>query len=130
MAAWIRTTACALLVSMGSMSLPANAAMIPTDAALGQSVPSATARERAELAAFVARDDVREQLTRMGVDAADADSRLAALTDDEVRQLHGKMDSLPAGGSILGVVVFVFVLLLITDILGFTKVFPFTRSVR
>ncbi|HEX2531678.1 MAG TPA: PA2779 family protein [Burkholderiaceae bacterium] len=41
------------------------------------------------------------------------------------------MDSLPAGGdSVIGVIVFIFVLLLITDILGLTKVFPFTRAQR
>ena len=33
-------------------------------------------------------------------------------------------------GDVIGVIVFIFVLLLITDILGFTKIFPFTRSIR
>ena len=36
----------------------------------------------------------------------------------------------PAGGDILGLVFTVFIILLVTDILGLTKVFPFTRSVR
>jgi hypothetical protein len=42
----------------------------------------------------------------------------------------GKIDSLPAGGEFIGVLVFVFVLLLVTDILGFTKVYSFTRPVK
>jgi hypothetical protein len=55
---------------------------------------------------------------------------VAALTDEEARQLAGQVDSLPAGGDVLGVLLTVFLVLLITDILGFTKIFPFTRPVR
>jgi hypothetical protein len=40
------------------------------------------------------------------------------------------MDALPAGGDVLGVVLAVFLILLVTDILGFTKVYPFTRPIR
>ena len=36
----------------------------------------------------------------------------------------------PCAGPILGIILTIFVVLLITDILGFTKVFPFTRSIR
>ena len=57
--------------------------------------------------------------------------RVAAMSDDEITQLSGKIDKLPAAGSdVLGAVLFVFIVLLVTDILGLTKVFPFTRSVR
>jgi len=56
--------------------------------------------------------------------------RVAAMTDEEAAQLAAQLDSLPAGGSIVGAIVLVFLVLLITDILGFTKIFPFTRSVR
>ena len=53
------------------------------------------------------------------------------LTDTEVARIDQHLDQLPAGGSsVIGALVFIFVLLLITDILGFTKVFPFTRSMR
>jgi hypothetical protein len=44
--------------------------------------------------------------------------------------MANQIDSMPAGGDVLGVLLFVFVLLLVTDILGLTKVFPFTRSAR
>ena len=45
--------------------------------------------------------------------------------------LAARIDQLPAGGdSVLGVLLVVFVILLITDILGFTRIFPFTRSMR
>ena len=43
--------------------------------------------------------------------------------------LAGEIDKAPAGG-IIEVILFVFFVLLVTDILCFTKVFPFTRSIR
>lgn len=131
-ATWIKRTSAVLLVTMGVMSLPVHAEVISTQAAIAQAgqVTRATEQERADLVAFMARSDVQAQLTSLGVNPADAKSRVASLSDDEVMQLHGKMKQMPAGGDILGVLVFLFVLLLITDILGLTKVFPFTRSIR
>jgi len=68
------------------------------------------------------------------VSPADVKARVAAMTDQEVTQLAGQIERLPAGGDgvggVLFLVVFVFLVLLITDILGFTKIFPFTRPVR
>ena len=61
---------------------------------------------------------------------AEARKRIAALSDEEVAAISSRIDALPAGGEIVGALLFVFVLLLVTDILGFTKIFPFTRSVR
>jgi hypothetical protein len=47
-----------------------------------------------------------------------------------VEQLAGRVDQAPAGGDVLGLLFTVFIVLLVTDILGLTKVFPFTRPVR
>ena len=70
-------------------------------------------------------------LQARGVDPAAARARVAALGDAEAAYLAQQIDLAPAGGdSLLGVLVFIFVLLLVTDILGLTKVFPFTKSVR
>ena len=41
-----------------------------------------------------------------------------------------QIDSAPAGAGIVGTLFTVFVILLVTDILGLTKVFPFTRPIR
>jgi hypothetical protein len=65
------------------------------------------------------------------VGPADVKARVAALTDEEVAQLAGQLDRLPAGGEgIIGALLIVFLVLLITDLLGLTKVFSFTRPVR
>lgn len=85
---------------------------------------------RAKLAAEVARPDVVSRLEAMGISSSDAQLRVAALSDSEAQSLASDMDKMPAGGDVIGVLFGVFVILLVTDILGFTKIFPFTRSVR
>ncbi|MDO8311594.1 MAG: PA2779 family protein, partial [Sideroxyarcus sp.] len=65
-----------------------------------------------------------------GIDANTAKARVNALTDQEVQKVAGKLDKMPAGGDIIGILFTIFIVLLVTDILGFTKVFPFTRSAR
>lgn len=72
---------------------------------------------------------MRSQLEAYGVNPADVKARVAALTDAEAADLARNIDTAPAGG-ILGLILLVFLVLLITDILGLTKIFPFTRSVR
>ncbi len=55
-------------------------------------------------------------------------ARVAALSDDEAAQLAARLDELPAGGSdVLSVALIIFLVLLFTDIMGWTKIFPFTR---
>ena len=107
---------------------PIHAAMIGSDQVINSTQVS---QERARIRDFLQRDDVRQALTRQGVNADDALARVDAMTSDEVSLVAGKIDQLPAGGtSIIGALLFVFIVLLITDILGLTKVFPFTRPVR
>jgi hypothetical protein len=90
-----------------------------------------TADVQGRMQTLLARDDVRTALVANGVDPASVEARVAALTDAEARQLADQLDRLPAGGdSVIGVLFLIFVILLITDILGLTKIFPFTRPVR
>lgn len=85
---------------------------------------------RALLEQTLQRSDVVAALQARGVSPEAARARVAALTDDEAAQVAAQIDQAPAGGDVLGTIVFIFVLLLVTDILGFTKIFPFTRSIR
>ena len=104
------------------------AAMIGTEQVLAADTAQ---QNHAKIASALARPEVIAQLEKLGVNKSDAQARVAALTDAEAAVLANQIDSLPAGGAdALGVLVFIFVLLLITDILGFTRIFPFTRSVR
>ena len=119
----------------------AQAAMIQTDQVeTGEletgNVPESAdaAADREQVMSFLARDDVRQQMQDLGVDPEEAEARVAAMSDAEVQELAGKLDNAKAGegplGAIVGAAVFVFVVLLITDILCFTDVFPFTKCAR
>lgn len=106
------------------------AQMVSTEA-LFQQPAAVTAQQK--VADFVARDEVAKAFLQMGVDPQMVDARLAALSDEELNQIAGHIDTLPAGGDALGTLisaaVFVFVVLLITDLLGLTRVFSFTRPI-
>jgi hypothetical protein len=112
-----------LIVCLAGLGLPVHAGMLPTQA-------GAAGSDRGQVLSVLDRQEVRAGLEARGVSPADVKARVAAMSDDEVAQLAGQLDSLPAGGDVLGVLLVVFIVLLITDILGFTKIFPFTRSVR
>jgi hypothetical protein len=86
---------------------------------------------RQGVAQLLVRQDVRDALLARGVKPEAVADRVAALSDDEARDLSQRIDQLPAGGDgFLGVLFAVFIILLVTDILGLTKVFPFTRSIN
>ena len=125
--------ALSLSLTVGGLPLAAHAGPIATDeiAAAPQPAAGDAPAARARVGAALAREDVQAALAARGVDAAEVAARVAALSDAEVAQLAQQIDQAPAGGdAILGTLVFIFVLLLVTDILGLTKVFPFTRSIR
>ena len=108
-----------------SLHLPAaHAGMIGTEAMVN-AVQVQQDRER--LRDVFNRDDVQAQLIARGVDPAQVQARVDSLTDQEVLALNGKLDQLPAGGDALELLVLVFIVLLITDILGFTNIFPFVK---
>lgn len=130
MSAYQRFVAYTLIVSCTLIGMPlrANAGIVPTEALVAAEAAGEGAR--AHVNAFFARDDVRQALTSQGVDSDAALARVAAMSDLEVAQLAGRIDQAPAGGEVLGLLFTVFIVLLVTDILGVTKVFPFTRSIR
>lgn len=97
---------------------------------------SAIAGQRAELnrarvAGFMGREDVQQVMIRHGVDPAEAQKRVASLSDAELANIADSMDQLPAGGSavgtIVGAAVLIFLVLLVTDLIGLTRVFPFVN---
>ena len=125
-----RSIAYLVMLSIAGIGLPvpAQAGMISTETVL------ATA-DHARIAHVLDRADVRAKLEELGVKPADVKARVAALTDAEAAQLARSIDNLPAGadggiGAIVGAIVLIFLVLLITDLLGLTKVFPFTKPIR
>ncbi len=128
--AWQRFLAAALICSTSAlgMPMPAFAALIGTEQIA--SAQNIVRPARARIAALLDRAEVQAELQRLGVSPDAARQRIAAMTDDEVDRLAGRLPELPAGGEIIGVLLTVFIVLLVTDILGFTKVFSFTRPIK
>ena len=124
-----RLMASTLIVATVLMGLPltAGAAVISTEESLAS---PASVAQRERVSSFLQRSDVQQALQSHGVANDAAVLRVQAMSDAEVAQLADRIDQAPAGGDILGVLFTVFIVLLVTDILGLTKVFPFTRSVR
>lgn len=127
-------TAAALLCSGTAYAAPtapaapaAPAPLIGTEQLAASLAPADT---RAQLMAALDRADLAAALQARGVAVDDVRQRVQALTDAEAAELQRQIDAAPAGAGIVGTLFTVFIILLVTDILGLTKVFPFTRSVR
>lgn len=86
---------------------------------------------KAQLLSVVERQEVQSMIASMGVEPAEAARRVDAMTEDEAKAALEKLGQLPAAGdgvaTLAGFCLFIFVLLLITDILGLTHVFPFVN---
>jgi hypothetical protein len=92
-----------------------------------QAVESSTrTQDLATVSAALARQEVRDQMAALGVDAADIDARVARLTDSELRTLADRMGEMPAGGDALAVIGIVFVVLIILELVGVIDIFKKT----
>jgi len=108
---------------------PAHAAMVSTDEILKQNKQNL---DRERLTILLDRSEVRKQLEDWGVKSEEAKAWIDSLTDREIAEIVNRIDQMPAGGSATGILVggalLVFFVLLITDILGYTDVFPFVKG--
>lgn len=123
-----------LIAAMTFLSMPlgvAQAGLIGSEAIVAAETNAAN---RQAVDTFLQRQDVRDQLQTLGVSPSEAESRVAALSDAEIAQIAGSLPTDPAGegavGVIIGAVIIIAIVLLITDIVGLTSVYPFTRPVR
>jgi hypothetical protein len=125
-----------MVVVMTLTSLPigfAHAGMVSTESLIkqrsaeaGMSAQAPSARER--IRDVLARSDVRDQMIALGIDASEAEARLAALTDQEVADIAGKLDQLPAGEGVGGILVVIFVIfgvVVLMDAIGLFDILPF-----
>lgn len=118
----------ALMVLVSVPMGAARAGLVPTDTLIAHGRAD---DDRARVLAFLGREQVREQIRAFGVDPDEAAARVSALSDAEISRLAGRIDALPAGqdivGPLVGGIVIIFLVLLVTDILGLTHIFPFVR---
>lgn len=121
------TSAVLALAFLGLSTMPLQAAMVSTDEVISTQQAQ---MDREALAAVLDRADVQKKLVTMGVSLGDVEQRIALMTDAEVAQLNQQIADLPAGADVVGILVLLFVVFVVTDVIGATDIFPFIRSVN
>lgn len=131
---WTKVTSIILAFAFGGLQFPARAArasMIRTEQVLAPAVSGESRPDREKIRRFLSREDVRAQMTAMGVDILEAEARAESLSDAEVAEFAEKLGDLPAGQGVLETILLsalvVFFVLLVTDLAGLTRVYPFVR---
>jgi hypothetical protein len=108
---------------------PLLAAMVPTDATI---YDNKAEEARDYLKSLISRNDIRKSLLDKGIDPNEVKMRVESLSDSEAIAVADQIEQLPAGGSAIGIIIgaalIVFLVLLATDILGYTDVFPFVKK--
>lgn len=117
----------AFLGLIGGQLTPAYAGMTSTTSAVQQQQRELA---RADLLKLLDRESVQEQLQDLGVDPNAAKQRVATMTDEEIRQLNGHLSEMPAGEGVLGLIALIFIVFVITDMLGATDVFSFVHPIN
>lgn len=121
--AWLLS---ALLVLMPVMS--AQAAMLGTDTLI---TSAETQQSTAGLQQLLEREDAQQQLLALGVSPEQVRERVASLSDSELARINQGIDTLNAGGdSVLGILLIIFIVFVITDVLGATNIFPFIHPIK
>jgi len=110
---------CLAMLNVGS-PLVAQAELVTT---LQAAAATTRTQDLATVNAALAREEVRVQFEALGVEPAQIESRIAALTDAELRTLAGQMADMPAGADALAVIGIVFLVLLILEAVGVIDVF-------
>lgn len=110
------------LVFMTGISQPANAGMLGTQSLLPHSLSQQDQQQ--------ARQQIENQLIELGVEADMAKARIASLSDQQVADITNRLNDLPAGADAGGVILTVFIVFVITDVIGATDIFPFIHPVN
>lgn len=117
-----------LTASVLSLSLGTSQAAMVSNQQIIYAAEQTDARQ--SLLQTLKREQVQQQLLNLGVSPADVEARVQHMSYAEITQLNQQIDELPAGSGVLGAVVFIFVVFVITDVIGATDVFPFIRPVN
>jgi len=107
------------IITLGSPAV-VEAGIISTGAAVDA---AQRAQDVGTVTAVLAQDEVREQLLTLGVEPAQVEARIAAMTDAELRELATQIDSMPAGAGVIEVIGIVFLVLLILEAVGVVDIF-------
>ena len=123
-----RSTAIFLSILLALMPLlPAQAAMIGNDQIVNHGLSHQT---RDGLQQLFEQEIAQQRLQEWGVNPDQIKSRIDSLTDAELARINQQVNDLQAGGDVLGILLVIFLVFVITDIIGATDVFPFINPAR
>ena len=123
-----RSTAILLSILLALMPLlPAQAVMIGNEQIVSQSQSQQT---RDGLQKLFEQETARQQMQAWGVNPNQIKSRIDSMTDSELTRINQQVNDLQAGGDVLGILLVIFLVFVITDIIGATDVFPFINPAR
>jgi len=123
-----RPTAALLSILLALMPmLPAQAAMIGNEQIVNQGLSVQT---RDSLRQLFEQDTARQQLQAWGVSPDQINTRINSLTDAELTRINQQVGDLNAGGNVLGILLVIFIVFVITDVIGATDIFPFIHPVN
>ncbi|MCG5548401.1 PA2779 family protein [Halorhodospira halochloris] len=86
-----------LTLAIGMIPATALAGVVGTSEVVHENQASA---DRAYLQQALEREEMQDLLAAQGVDLAEAEKRVAALSDEEVRELVERMDQQPVGAGV------------------------------
>jgi hypothetical protein len=108
--------------------VPVQAAMVGTAEIV---YPAQSSLARDHLQQFLDQEAAQQKLQAWGVNPDLVKERINSLTDSELARINREIDTLNAGGtSILGVLLIIFIVFVITDVIGATNIFPFIHPVK
>lgn len=129
----MRSSRCALELTAVAVIFAFLCLFLPPRSASAGWIPSRSpvAGPQEQLLTLLDRQEVVKAFEGLGIDRAEAARRVAGLTDEEARDTLARFNTLPAAGdpvgTVVGAVLLVFFVLLLTDLLGLTHFYPFTK---
>jgi len=121
--AWLLSLLLAL-----SPAISAQAAMLDNATLLAEDPVEQT---RDSLQQLLEQDEARQQLQALGVSPEWALERARTLSAGELARINQGIGQLETGSdSVLGVLLVIFIVFIITDIIGATDIFPFVHPVK
>ena len=117
----------AMMVVIGLMSASAQAAMVSTSDVISTASEQET---RAQVLAILDQDEARDALLSLGVAPADVEQRVQDMTSAELQAFSKQVEEMQAGGSAVGVIILIFVILIVLDLLGTTNIFPVIKPIN
>jgi hypothetical protein len=123
-----RSTAIVLCILLALMPLlPVQAAMIGNHKIINHGLSHQT---RDGLQQLFEQETAQQKLQAWGVTPDQIKSRIDSLTDAEIARINQQVNDIQAGGDVLGILLVIFLVFVITDIIGATDVFPFINPAR